>query len=121
MTVPPERAKLYDAWHGIVRRCHDPRRKDYAHYGGRGIRVCEEWRCPIEGRCYSFDGYLAFEKWALAHGWKEGMTLDRINNNSGYSPHNCRWISKRQQAYNRQTNEFLTFKGRTMTRKQWAD
>ena len=45
------RKKLYDIWHGAVRRCHDPRRKEYHHYGGRGIRMCEEWRQPANGKC----------------------------------------------------------------------
>ena len=51
MTVPPERASLYDIWHGIIRRCYDPRRKDYHHYGARGVRVCDEWRQPKNGKC----------------------------------------------------------------------
>ena len=49
------------------------------------------------------------------------MTLDRVNNNAGYSPYNCRWISKKAQAYNRQTNVYYTYKGRTMTAKQWGE
>ena len=49
------------------------------------------------------------------------MTLDRVNNNAGYSPLNCRWVSKKAQSYNRSSNEYLAFNGRTMTRKQWAD
>ena len=64
------RNKLYDIWHGMIRRCHDPRRKDYPKYGGKGIKVCDEWR----------ESYRNFEAWAMSHGYKEGMTLDRINN-----------------------------------------
>ena len=112
---------LYEIWHGIVRRCHDPRRKDYHKYGGRGIRVCEEWRGTAAIHSWTREGYKAFEEWALSHGWKEGMTLDRMNNNSGYRPNNCRWISKKAQAYNRKTNIYISAKGQTKTLTQWAN
>ena len=104
------RNRLYDQWHGMVRRCHDPRRKDYPKYGGRGIKVCDEWR----------ESYDAFEAWAFSHGYKEGLTLDRICNHRGYEPGNCRWISSRQQNYNRKTNRYITIGGRTRTLEQWA-
>lgn len=104
------RNKLYDIWHGMIRRCHDPRRKDYPKYGGRGIKVCDEWR----------ESYSVFEKWAIAHGYKEGMTLDRINNKHGYSPLNCRWLSTRNQSYNRKTNHYITVNGETRTIEQWS-
>ena len=84
--------------------CNDPK------YGGRGITMCKEWR-------ESFD---AFKEWALAHGYQDGMTLDRVCNNRGYDPGNCRWITKRQQCYNRKTNRFITINGRTQTLEQWA-
>lgn len=104
------RNKLYDQWHGMIRRCHDPRRKDFSKYGGRGIKVCDEWR----------ESYDVFEQWSLSHGYRDGMTLDRICNNRGYSPGNCRWISKRQQSYNRKSNRYITIDGRTQTLEQWA-
>lgn len=102
--------KLYDIWYGMVRRCHDPRRKDYPKYGGRGIKVCDEWK----------NDYAVFESWAIAHGYKDGMTLDRLCNNRGYSPNNCRWITNKQQSYNRKTNRYITIDGRTQTLEQWA-
>lgn len=101
---------LRDIWWGAYRRCHDPRRKDYPKYGGRGITMCAEWR-------ESFD---TFKVWALSHGYKDGMTLDRICNHRGYSPGNCRWITGRQQSYNRKTNRYITINGRTQTLEQWA-
>ena len=103
-------SSLYDIWYGAIRRCHDPRRKDYPKYGGRGITVCDEWRSSFE----------TFKRWALAHGYKEGMTLDRINNKHGYSPLNCRWLSSRNQSYNRKTNHYLTVDGETKTLEQWS-
>lgn len=113
--------QLYDIWKGMCRRCHDPSRKDSPKYRGRGIRVCPEWRGSTEPDEWNHDGFLVFEQWALTHGFRPGMTLDRINNNMGYSPYNTRWISKKAQAYNRRTNVYYTYKGRTMTAKQWGD
>lgn len=117
------RRRLYNIWHTAVRRCHDTVhvRRDYNHYGGRGITVCPEWRGTMEKNKWCGEGYLVFEQWALTHGYKDGLTLDRVNNNAGYSPGNCRWISKKAQAYNRSSNAMLTYNGRTMTRVEWAD
>ena len=117
--VDPHKA-LYEMWKGMCRRCHDPQRKDYPHYGGRGIRVCEEWRGTPDKMDWCYDGFLVFEEWALAHGYRAGLTIDRINNNTGYSPRNCRFISKKAQAYNRQTNIYYTYNGRTLTAMQWS-
>ena len=119
MTDDPHKA-LYEIWKGMCRRTMDPKRKDYHHYGGRGIRVCDQWKGTAAKNEWNHDGFLEFEKWAMAHGFRVGMTLDRANNNMGYSPTNCRWISKKAQAYNRQTNVYYTYNGRTMTAIQWS-
>lgn len=115
-----EHKKLYDIWHGMCRRCHDPRRKDYYKYGARGIRVCEEWRGTDEAHKWTNEGFQAFEKWAISHGFRVGMTLDRVSNHRGYAPNNCRWISRRAQAYNRKTNTYITANGVTKTLTQWS-
>lgn len=104
------RDKLYDIWHGMVRRCHDSRRKDYSKYGGKGIKVCDAWR----------DDFDTFKQWALGHGYKDGLTLDRVCNNRGYGPDNCRWISGQQQGYNRKTNRYITIGEETHTLEEWA-
>ena len=111
---------LYEIWHGAVRRCHDPKRKDYPKYGGHGIKVCEKWRGTAMPNEWNMTGFLEFEAWAISHGYRPGLTLDRICNNRGYQPNNVRWISKKQQAYNRRTNRYLTVKGKTKTLEQWA-
>ena len=118
--IEPSTKKLYDIWHGMCRRCHDPRRKDYYKYGARGIRVCEEWRGTKDNGSWEHEGYLSFQKWALSHGYRDGMTLDRVSNHRGYSPNNCRWISRKAQAYNRKTNTYITANGVTKTLTWWS-
>lgn len=113
-------SRLYDIWHGMCRRCHDRRRKDYYKYGARGIRVCDEWRGTDDPYAWTHEGYVAFRDWALKYGYRDGMTIDRVSNHRGYAPNNCRWISKRAQAYNRKTNTYITANGVTQTLTQWA-
>ena len=94
------------------RRCYDPDFIVYRYYGGRGIRVCAEWRTD----------YLAFQSWALSHGWDEGLTLDRIDNSKDYGPNNCRWTDWSTQQSNRgEFNIRVTLDGRTKCICQWAD
>lgn len=80
--------KLYSIWRTMRQRCNNPRNREYPNYGGRGIKVCWRWN-------YSFS---EFEKWALTHGYKEGLTIDRINVNKGYQPSNCQWITRSENS-----------------------
>ncbi len=102
---------LYEVWRTIKKRCYLKTNKDYPHYGGRGIRMCDEWK----------DDYEAFYKWAMSHGYKPGLTVDRISNKRGYSPQNCRLISMKKQAYNRGTNRYLRYNNETHTLTKWAE
>jgi hypothetical protein len=103
MTDTPE----WRAWKGMVERCTSPTHKAWAHYGGRGIKVCKRW--------------LTFENFYADMGPRpDGMTLDRENNNRGYSPANCRWATWDEQQNNRRSNVYLTLDGETKTLKQWA-
>lgn len=87
----------------MVRRCYDPRRKAYKHYGGRGIFVCREWKTSFE----------SFREWAISSGWKKGSELDRIDNDGIYEPKNCRFVSRRINVLNRriQSNNTSGFEG----------
>ena len=79
--------RLYTTWCGMKRRCYNINDAEYHNYGGRGIHVCDEW----------LHDYGSFRTWALSHGYGEGLSIDRIDVNSGYRPDNCRWITMREQ------------------------
>lgn len=99
------KTKLYRVWKTMRGRCNDPTRPHFERYGGRGIKVCQEWQ----------NDYSCFKKWAMEHGYHEGLTIDRIDNNGNYEPENCRWITKKQQAFNRHDTLFFHFNGEVLT------
>ncbi len=105
------KTRLHIIWAGMKQRCHCPGASNYKNYGQRGISVCDEWR----------NDYLAFRDWALANGYEDGLTLDRIRVNENYSPDNCRWSSAKEQANNKRSNVFITHDGVTLTERQWAE
>lgn len=93
---------IYDAWFQLNKRCYDSNHPQYQDYGGRGIRVCDAWR----------DDFPAFYTWALANGWKSGLSIDRYPNNDGnYEPLNCRWATDGQQQRNRRVSKTYVFFG----------
>ncbi len=105
-----DKERLYTIWLRMRQRCNSPSDKGYPYYGGRGISVCEEWNTD----------YSSFRKWALAEGYTDSLTLDRIDNNCGYSPENCRWVDKKTQANNRRTNRIIEWNGEQHTLSEWA-
>lgn len=86
---------LYHSWCGMRQRCGNPKCDVYSRYGGRGIKVCKAWT----------ENFLPFYHWGIKHGWKPGLTLERKNNNAGYSPGNCCFITRGRQARNRRPNK----------------
>ena len=105
----PSSKKTYHAWRSMRQRCINPKNASWANYGGRGITVCETWK----------DSYDAF--FADMGECPEGLSLDRIDVNEGYSPENCRWVGWDIQAVNKRVNVHLTHDGKTMTVCHWAD
>jgi len=91
------KTRLYSIWAGMKQRCHNAKSPQYKHYGGRGISVCDEWR----------NNFFAFSEWALSNGYHDptetdnkgdALSIDRIDNDKGYFPENCQWISVRENA-----------------------
>lgn len=107
-----EPSRLWSIWHDIRQRCYNPNREAYRLYGGKGIKVCEEWR----------EGFTKFRKWAKNNGYSEDLTIDRIDGDGDYCPENCRWATRKQQARNRtKGNNFVTYNGETKTIAGWAE
>ena len=103
--------KLQQAYYNMVNRCTNSESERYDRYGGRGITVCDEWLECID----------AFFEWALSHGYVEGLSIERIDNDGNYEPSNCEWIPLEQQGWNKSTSRRLTWNGKTQTPRQWAD
>lgn len=82
--------RLYSIWVGMRVRCYNESRADYKHYGGRGIKICDEWNT-----------YPVFYEWAMANGYSAELTIDRINCDGNYEPTNCRWATAKEQANNK--------------------
>lgn len=110
------KTRLYKIWIGIKTRCYgNPNRYGYNDYGGRGIKMCSEWK----------NNFLPFREWALNNGYDETAkkgkcTIDRIDVNGDYSPENCRFISIKEQMNNRRKTTFITYKGQTKPMSEWC-
>lgn len=105
-------SRLYSIWHGMKSRCTRPSEPAYKNYGERGISVCKEWA----GK----HSFAAFRAWALSNGYADSLSIDRIDNDKGYGPENCRWANRETQANNRRSNAFVTAWGETKTVSQWS-
>lgn len=101
--------RLYGIWAGMKERCQNTDFRDYYRYGGRGITVCDEWQ-----------NWVDFRDWALSHGYQDDLSLDRIDNESGYRPDNCRWATASVQTNNTRANLKIVFHGSVYTGAQFA-
>lgn len=102
--------RLHSVWSDMKRRCKNPSRKNYPHYDGRGITVCPEW-----------EDFNNFYEWAIANGYSQGLSLDRINNNGNYEPDNCKWSTVKEQNDNRSCTVKFTYNGETRTLTEWSE
>lgn len=98
-------------WCGMKERCNNPNSENYKWYGGRGIRVCEEWN----------NNFYSFYTWAINNGWKKGLELDRINNMKDYCPENCKWVTHKQQCRNRRSNVRVEINGISLLMCEWEE
>ena len=103
--------KLYEVWCSMKARCFNPNNKNFKAYGGRGIFVCDEWK----------ESFALFRNWAYENGYKQGLTLDRIDNNKSYEPSNCRWATMREQANNQNHTLKIEYKGKIKPLTEWAE
>ena len=102
--------RLHKIWGSMHERCERIKHPHYDAYGGRGIKVCEEWR-----------EYLPFAKWARNNGYTDELTIDRIDVNGNYEPTNCRWITMKEQHNNRRNNRVITYHGENYTLTQLSE
>lgn len=102
--------KLYLIWRAMISRCEHESNKRYLDYGGRGIFICPEWR----------NSFPAFRDWANDNNYKEGLSIERTNNDDGYYPGNCKWIEMSLQVRNRRNNVFIEFNGESRLAADWA-
>lgn len=108
------RSRLYRVYMTMKSRCENPNAHEYDNYGGRGVKICDEWQ-----------NYEAFSEWAKNNGYEEEQrgkcTLDRIDTDGDYEPSNCRWVTMKIQQRNRRNNKLITYKGETHCISEWAE
>ena len=93
---------LYSKLNSIKTRCYNKKRPEYKNYGGRGIRLCDEWN----------SNFKSFYDWAMNNGYKDGLTVERIDVDKDYSPENCKFITLKEQAKNKRNTLFVIYKGK---------
>ncbi len=102
--------RLFHIWEDMIRRCESKNRKSYQHYGGRGIKVCEEWH-----------SFIPFMEWSMQNGYEENLSIDRIENDGNYCPENCRWVTHKEQCNNTRRNQWVYIFGEKMNYAQAAE
>lgn len=102
--------RLYRIYGNMKTRCSNPHVRSFSRYGGRSIKVCQEW----------IENYSSFREWALSNGYNDALTLDRIDNDGNYEPSNCRWVSPREQSLNTSRNHMVDMCGEKKPLNEWC-
>lgn len=110
VTHGQSRSRLYRIWNGMIQRCINPNDDSYERYGGRGIVVCEDW----------LNSFESFYAWAMASGYEDDLSIDRMDFNLDYAPTNCKWSTPKEQANNKSDNINITIGGVTKTLREWC-
>lgn len=105
-----QQTRLYNIWAGMKQRCYYRYSIGYKNYGGRGITICDEWLNSFEN----------FYIWAIQNGYKDNLTIDRINVNDNYQPSNCQWVDNLEQQNNRRNNIKIFYSNKTQSLSDWA-
>ena len=103
--------RIYETWQDMKRRCYNKQNARYDRYGGRGIKVCEEW----------LNNFQSFYDWAIRKGYYDDLTIDRIDNDGNYEPSNCRWSTVKEQCNNRSSNINITIGNATKSLMSWCE
>ena len=103
--------RIYETWQDMKRRCYNKQNVRYNRYGGRGIKVCEEW----------LNNFQSFYDWAISNGYSDDLTIDRIDNDGNYEPSNCRWSTVKEQCNNRSSNINITIGNATKSLMCWCE
>lgn len=103
-------SRLYQIWQNMKNRCYNPNVDRYNRYGGRGIKVCDEWK----------DNFQTFYEWSMNHGYSDNLSIDRKDVNGNYTPDNCRWISMDKQADNKSNSRIFEYNGEAHTVSEWS-
>ena len=105
-----KRDRLKTIYYKMLDRCYNSKNYEFGLYGGRGIKICEEWK----------NSFTAFKKWALLNGYDDKLSIDRIDNNGNYEPKNCRWATALEQQLNKRNNRRIFFNGKNLCLSEWC-
>lgn len=104
------KVRIYKIWTGMKKRCNNPKDSNFREYGARGIKTCKEWT----------EDFINFYNWAMKNGYKDNLTIDRVDVNGNYEPANCRWVTQAEQTRNERSNVKITIGGQTKLLSDWA-
>lgn len=107
-------SRIYDIYINIKSRCYNENSDSFSDYGGRGIKVCNEWMSEE-------DGFINFYNWSISNGYQDDLSIDRIDVNGNYEPNNCRWATAKEQGNNRRNNVIIEIDDKRKTAAQWAN